>query len=100
MKIHFITLTLTASSQILVIDVSPSSAHLATVNGFAQMVQNLMMAVAPAAVTSLFALSIANQWLMGGRMVYVVMFGLSVVGAVVSWGVGERDEKEEGELDE
>lgn len=47
------------------------------------MVQNLMMAVAPAFVTNLFALSIGKQ-LLGGRLVYVVMLCLSVLGALHS----------------
>lgn len=74
----------------MVIEAPVNTKDLAIVTGLAQMVQNLMMAIAPAFVTNLFAFSIESR-ILGGDLVYVVMLGLGVVGALHSLTLRKPD---------
>lgn len=57
--------------------------------GIAQTVQALMMAIAPALVTSLFAFSIQSTFL-GGNIVYAVLLAITIAGAIHSFSISEK----------
>jgi len=62
---------------------SPNRASLGTTNGLAQLFVSIMRAIGPVTATSLFSLSLAEGYL-GGRMVYLVLTGVSVVSIALS----------------
>lgn len=57
--------------------------------GVAQTVQALMMAIAPALVTSLFAFSIQSP-ILAGNIVYAVLLVITIAGAVHSFSLSEK----------
>jgi hypothetical protein len=69
---------------ILLTNASPSRTVLGKVNGLAQTVVSLVRAVGPASSTALFALSVEKN-LMGGRLVFAVLFVVAVLGVGLSF---------------
>ncbi|KDQ16314.1 hypothetical protein BOTBODRAFT_31015 [Botryobasidium botryosum FD-172 SS1] len=65
-------------SMILVRNAAPSPASLGTANGLIQSVMCLARAIAPAFVSSLFAVSV-GQRILGGNMIWIAMFILSLL---------------------
>lgn len=57
--------------------------------GVAQTFQALMMAIAPALVTSLFAFSIQSP-ILAGNIVYAILLIITVAGAVHSFSLSEK----------
>ena len=68
--------------------------RLATLNGLAQMSSSVMRAVGPYAGSSLFALSVERNWL-GGRLIWPVLFAVSVVGILVTGTIQDLDKQQE-----
>ncbi|KAF9515288.1 hypothetical protein BS47DRAFT_1484656 [Hydnum rufescens UP504] len=78
---------------ILLTNASPSRAVLGKVHGLAQTAMSLVRAIGPASSTALFALSVEKN-LMGGRLVFVVLL------MVVVLGVGLSFLQEDGSMEE
>ncbi|KAF9513231.1 hypothetical protein BS47DRAFT_1279492, partial [Hydnum rufescens UP504] len=72
------------SMYILLTNASPSRAVLGKVNGLAQTAVSLVRAIGPASSTALFALSVEKN-LMGGRLVFVVLLMVVVLGVGLSF---------------
>ena len=73
---------------ILVTNASPSRARLGTVNGLAQAAASMMRAIGPAGSTALFTVSVERN-LMGGKLVFVVLLIIVVVG--MGWSFFQDD---------
>lgn len=90
-------------SSIMVNDAAPSADSLATINAISQMTIVLPQAIAPALGTSMFAASIQSS-LLGGNMIWAVLFVFSMIVAIHSYTLSEpdtdwREEKEKEELE-
>ncbi|GAA6035772.1 hypothetical protein JCM8097_005693 [Rhodosporidiobolus ruineniae] len=70
-----------ATNMLTLTDAAPSKRLLGTLNGVAQMGSSLMRSIGPFAASSLFAFSISHPSILGGQLVYLVIFLLSLAGA-------------------
>ncbi|GJJ15263.1 hypothetical protein Clacol_009539 [Clathrus columnatus] len=68
---------------VMVTDASPSQNALSTINGICHVFTILPQALAPATATVLFAYSIKSQ-IVGGQLIWVVLFTITCVGALHS----------------
>lgn len=90
------------SSAVIINDAAPTADALGAVNGLSQMVIVLSEAVAPAVGTALFAVSKSSlRGVMGGNLIWVVLFGVSCGTAMHCWTLEEasHDWRKEWEED-
>ncbi|GLB44969.1 putative major facilitator superfamily protein [Lyophyllum shimeji] len=65
--------------QLFVMDAAPGQASLGAVNGLAQMLSAVVRTIAPTLASSLFSISLQEQFA-GGYMVYLVIVGITLAG--------------------
>ncbi|THH19030.1 hypothetical protein EW146_g2063 [Bondarzewia mesenterica] len=69
--------------QVYFVDAAPSKSTLGAINGIAQMIASLCRSVSPAVASSLYAISLEDN-LLGGSMVFVVLWIITVIGVGMS----------------
>ncbi|KAF8590893.1 MFS general substrate transporter [Ramaria rubella] len=76
------------SISIMVTNAAPSAGDLSTINGLSQMASAISQAIAPALVTSLFAIFIRGD-LVGGNILWILLFTFTCVAALHSMTLHE-----------
>lgn len=62
---------------------APNAHSVGATNGLSHVVASTVRAIGPALATSLFSLTMENNWL-GGYAVYVILAGFAMVGSYVA----------------
>ncbi|KAG6877031.1 hypothetical protein C0993_010905 [Termitomyces sp. T159_Od127] len=78
-----------ASIFVLLLQSTPNRASLGAINGMAQAVGCITRAIAPTVASSLFSVSLQKH-LAGGNMVFLILFGISMVGLRLTFLLPKR----------